>query len=185
MGFSKLPARFNTGLNEQTVFSHTAYNFPALLDVCEKLTRQSLLKVGGRIERNALGQEEFVIPVEEPVPSPLQLTWAPGPIANSRYTEAEMQRITAGPSFDFIKFAPDWDMKDCGFYMNPGLKDRFRGKKNVYLTHPLDRQTACVLSRTLEVPSGKTTRLHLVGPARRLVQGPPVRSKFLAAKGIS
>ena len=162
MGFSKLPARFNTGLNEQTVFTHTAYNFPALLDVCEKLTRQSLLKAGGRIERNALGQEEFVIPVEEPVPSPLQLTWAPGPIANSRYTEAEMQRITAGPSFDFIKFAPDWDMKDLGWHMNPGLKARLRGKKNVFLTHPLNRQTPCVLFRTLEVPSGKTTRLHLV-----------------------
>jgi len=161
-GFSKLPARFNTGLNEEAVFSHTAYNFPALLDVCEKLARQSLLRAGGRVERNDRGQEEFVIPIKEPAPSALELTWAPGPIANSRYSEAEMERITAGPRYTFDKFAPGWDMKDCGADMAPGLKAKFRGKENVYLTHPLNRETSCVLSRTLEVPSVKKTVLDLV-----------------------
>lgn len=162
VGFSKLPVRFNTGLNEQSVFSHTAYNFPALLDVCEKLARQSLLRTGGRVEQDDRGQEVFVIPVQEPAPSPLQLTWAPGPIANSRFTEAEMARITAGPARAFDKFAPGWAMKNCGTDMDPGLKAKFRGKENVFLTHPLNRQTSCTLSRTLELPSGQKTALHLV-----------------------
>ncbi len=162
IGFSKLPDRFSKELNQETVFSHTAYNFPALLDVCEKLARQSLIKAGGRIEKNAQGKEEFVIPVTDPVPSPLELTWAPGPIANSRYNDEEMAQIKVGPIYDFKKFAPGWEISNCGPDLNPGLKDELRGKKNVFLTHPPNRQTACTLSRTVDVPSDKATTLHIV-----------------------
>lgn len=162
LGFSKLPARFNTGLNEEAVFSHTAYNFPALLDACEKLARQSLLKAGGQIKTTQNGQEVFLIPKTTPQPSPLELTWQPGPIANSRYTKAEMERITASPIRSFQKFAPGWELKDCGQDMDPGLKKKLRGKQNVFLTHPLNRQTGCRLWRTLEVPAGKKTALNLV-----------------------
>jgi len=162
VGFSKLPAQFNTGLNEEAVFSHTAYNFPALLDVCEKLARQSLLKAGGRVETTASGQEVFLIPIKEPQPSPLELTWQPGPIANSRYTEQEMEQITVGTKRSFDKFAPDWELADCGPDLDPGLKKTLRGKQNVFLTHPLNRRTACRIWRTLEVPAGKKTVLDLV-----------------------
>jgi hypothetical protein len=162
VGFSNLPARFNTGLDEEATFSHTAYNFPALLDVCEKLARQSLLKAGGRIETTSNGQEVFLIPVKKPQPSRLELTWQPGPIANSRYTEQEMTKITAGPQRSFDKFAPDWELTDCGTDMDPGLKEKLRGKQNVFVTHPLNRKTGCTLWRTVEVPAGKKTVLNLV-----------------------
>jgi hypothetical protein len=49
MGLSKLPDRYYRKLDEKAIFSHTAYNFPALLGVCEKLTRQAMEKEGGRI----------------------------------------------------------------------------------------------------------------------------------------
>jgi len=162
VGFSNLPARFNTGLDEKAIFSHTAYNFPALLDVCEKLARQSLLKAGGRIETNDNGQEVFLIPAKKPQPSPLELTWQPGPIANSRFTEQEMTQITAGTQRSFDKFAPNWELTDCGPDMAPGLKETLRGKKNVFVTHPLNRQTGCTIWRTLEVPANKKTILNLV-----------------------
>lgn len=162
VGFSSLPARFNTGLDEQKVFSHTAYNFPALLDVCETLARQSLVKAGGRIEQDGNGRDVFVIPVMSPVPSALELTWAPGPIANSRYTEQDMEKIKAGTGQSFRQFAPDWTLTNCGPDMEPGLKESLRGKQNVFLSHPLNRQTGCTLWRTLEVPAGKKTRLDLV-----------------------
>ena len=162
VGFSNLPARFNTGLNEEAIFSHTAYNFPALLDVCEKLARQSLLKAGGRIETTNNGQEVFLIPVKKPQPSSLELTWQPGPIANSLYTEQEMTKITAGTRRSFDKFAPDWELTDCGTDMDPGLKEKLRGKQNVFVTHPLNPETGCTLWRTLEVPAGKKTVLNLV-----------------------
>ena len=94
IGFRKLPDRFNTGLDEQREFSHTAYNFPRLLDVCEKLARQFLAQAGrphrdGRQRRGVLCH-----PGERrPQPSKLELSWAPGPIANSRFTPEEMAQI--------------------------------------------------------------------------------------------
>jgi hypothetical protein len=166
LGFAGLPARFNTGLDEQRIFSHTAYNFPRLLDVCEKLTRQILAKHGGRVEKDANGEEVFVIPVAEPKPSPLELSWAPGPIANSKFAPEEMAKITASPGKDMSKaierFAPGWTISNCGTDMDPGLRTEWAGKKDVLATHPLDRDTACTLSRTLTVPAGKQTSLALV-----------------------
>jgi len=65
VGFSKLPARFSEQLNEKAVFSHTAYNFPALLDVCEKLAREALAQNGGRVEKDAAGEEVFALRRQE------------------------------------------------------------------------------------------------------------------------
>jgi hypothetical protein len=167
IGFSKLPARFNTGLNEKAVFSHTAYNFPALLDVCEKLARQSLVAAGGRVEKDAAGEEVFVIPVVAPKPSALELSWAPGPIANSRFTPEEMTQITVGATPAGLqkaldKVAPGWKLSDCGPDMDPGLRAEFGGRKNVFVSHPLDKDTGCKLSKKIDVPAGKQTALRLV-----------------------
>jgi hypothetical protein len=165
LGFSKLPDRFSKELDETRVFSHTAYHFPALLDVCEKLARQAIAREGGRIEKGPDG-DVFVIPVKPLKPSTLELSWAPGPIAESRFTEDEMARITAAPSVaavvkDIETFAPGWAIAHCGLDMSPGLRAEERGRKNVLVTHPLDKDTACVLSRTVEIPAGKKTLLKL------------------------
>lgn len=162
IGFSKLPDRFTKELNEKAVFSHTAYNFPALVDVCEKLARQAIAREGGRVEEDARGEEVFVIPVKAAKPSGLELSWRPGPIADSRFTEAEMAQITAGIRVDLKRFAPGWRIADCGGDMDPGLRNEARGRKNVLVTHPLNRDTACVLSRRVEVPAGRKTSLKLV-----------------------
>lgn len=167
IGYSKLPARFNTGLNEGQEFSHTAYNFPRLLDVCEKLARQFLVRYGGRVEKDANGDEVFVIPVVRPRPSGLELSWAPGPIANSRFTPEELAKITAGNTPRQVTEAvaqrfPGWEIRDCGTDMDPGLRAAWDGKQNVLATHPLDQQTGCVLSRTVAVPAGRKTTLRVV-----------------------
>ena len=167
MGFAGLPARFNTGLDEQREFSHTAYNFPRLLDVCDKLARQFLVLQGGRIERDGNGEEFFVIPVKAPVPSKLELSWAPGPIANSRFTPEEMAEIKfdsmpQGIKDAVAKVAPGWEIKDCGPDMSPGLRDEWQGRKKVLCVHPLDQQTGCTLTKTVAVPAGKKTTLRLM-----------------------
>jgi hypothetical protein len=46
--------------------------------------------------------------------------------------------------------------------MDPGLRTEWEGKKNVLVTHPLDQGTGCVLSKSVEVPAGKKTVLHVV-----------------------
>ena len=46
--------------------------------------------------------------------------------------------------------------------MNPGLRAEWAGKKNVLMTHPLDRNTGCVLSKKVKIPANKKTTLRLV-----------------------
>ena len=60
------------------------------------------------------------------------------------------------------KVAPGWKAAQCGPAMDPGLRPEWGGKKNVLMTHPLDRNTGCVLSKKIEAPAGKKTVLHLV-----------------------
>jgi len=167
LGFSRLPARFNTGLNEDKEFLYTAYTFPRLLNVCENLARQGIARHGGRVEKVANGEDVFVIPVRPPRPSRLELTWAPGPIANSLYGPEETAKITAATAPGHMKaavekFAPGWTLADCGSEMDPGLRVEWQGRKNVLVTHPLDRDTGCVLSKTIDVPADKKTSLRVV-----------------------
>lgn len=167
IGFSALPERFRTGLDEKTKFSHTDYSFPSLLAVCERLARQVVTRYGGHVERLPGGDEVLVIPVVAPKPSALELSWAPGPIANSRFTPEEMTLVKFSNTPERVKealaeFAPGWQIENCGPDMNPGLRNDWQGRKNVLVTHPLDQQTGCVLSRTIEVPSEGKTELRLV-----------------------
>lgn len=95
IGLEKLPGRFTSALDRDAVFSHTAYSFSRLVEVCEKLARDAVVQNGGRIEKGPEG-EVFVIPaVLSPTPSKLERCWEPGPAANSRFTEAEMMAITS------------------------------------------------------------------------------------------
>jgi hypothetical protein len=96
IGFKKLPERFKSALNPEGKFSHTPYNFPTLVKVCEKLVRQAVKRAGGRIEKNADGEEVFVIPVAKAKPTKLEQCWEPGPIANSKFSEKERSQIKAG-----------------------------------------------------------------------------------------
>ncbi len=166
IGFANLPPRFTQELNQKTLFDHTAYNFPKLVAVCEKLARQVVKSAGGKITRRK-GEEFFLIPVRAPQPSKLELSWAPGPIANSRFTPAEMAQIRvdnvpAHMHAAVRKFAPGWQIANCGLDMDPGLRAEWGGKPNVLATHPLDKDTGCTLSNRVKVPAGKTARLRLV-----------------------
>ena len=166
LGFAKLPERFTKELDEKTKFSFTAYNFPKLLDGCEKLARQAIVEEGGKIEKNAKGEEFFLIPVKAPKPSKLELAWAPGPIAGSKFTKAEMAQITVPGSAKGMKAALDkvalgWSIANCNSYMDPGLRPEELGRKNVLATYPKEPGIPCVLSRKVDIPAGKTTTLKL------------------------
>jgi hypothetical protein len=93
-GKSSLAAKFVSELDPDGVFSHTAYSFPALVEVCEKLARQAVVKYGGRIEKTDQG-DVLVIPVQKPQPSKLEQCWKPGPTAGSVFTEQEREQIQA------------------------------------------------------------------------------------------
>jgi hypothetical protein len=162
VGCEKLPEKFTKELDREKIFSYTAYNFPALVEVSEKLARQVIVRAGGKIVVEN-GEEVFLIPVQDPKPGKYEDSAKPGPIANSFYTEAEMAKIKfPGMNRQIKSFAPGWQVRDCGEEMNPGLRTEFGGKKNVFTKHPLNKDTGCTLHKSIEVPAGKKTTLRLV-----------------------
>lgn len=72
----------------------------------------------------------------------------------------------------FKTFLPYWQLINCGPEQQPSLKDDLEGRKNAFVTHPLDPQTPCRFLTTASVPKGKFTHLNLtVGhPAKRAWQ---------------
>jgi len=166
IGFRNLPEKFKIALDPWGKFSHTSYDFPTLIRVCEDLARDAVVNCGGKIETDDQGKECLTIPVQKPRPSDLEQCWEPGPVANSRYSEAEMAKITALLGRDMSKaisaFAPGWKIVKCGDDMDPGLRERLRGRENVLVTHPLNQEMGCVLSRTVKLPRRKNSTLKLV-----------------------
>ena len=147
-----VPDKFKSALNPEGKFSHTPYTVPRLIEVSEEIVRQAVKRAGGRIEKDSSGEEVFVIPVQKARPSRLEQCWEPGPIANSKFTDAEMAKITTGAhdiSAAIKKVAPGWKVSKCGPDMNPGLRDEHKGRKNVLVTHPLNRNTGCHTHRRL------------------------------------
>ena len=166
LGRSKLPDKFTSAIDPEGKFSHTPYSFPLLVEVSEKLVRQAVVRSGGRIEKESDGSEMLVIPVIAPKPSKLEQCWEPGPPGNVRFDEEELGKIEAlsiakERQKDLEKLFPGWKLAKCGPDMAPGPRTEYRGKKNVFMTHPLDRHTGCVLSKKVDVPVGKKTSLKL------------------------
>jgi hypothetical protein len=168
-GYRILPNEFKSALNQESNFSCSSYNFPALIDVCQKLARQAVISSGGRIEVGDQGREFFVIPRQQPRPSALEACWTPGPVSNSRFTGQEIAQINGSVGKDLSeaisKFAPGWNINRCGKGMEdikPGLWSELRGKKNILVTEPLDENTGCIISGKVELPADKKTTLRLV-----------------------
>ena len=174
-GFAKLPECYTKELKLEPKFSYTAYNVPALLDVCEKLARQVVAQQGGRVEKGADGKEYFVIPVRPARPDVLALSWAPGPIANSVFTPEEYAKIRFKPhpadvggddptkrvqgAVDVL--FPGWKTAPNGQDMNPGYRAEYLGRKHVVMTHPLDKNTGATLSKKIDVPHNGTPKLEI------------------------
>ncbi|GHT36234.1 hypothetical protein FACS189427_07460 [Planctomycetales bacterium] len=186
LGFSKLPPRFSEKLDNEKKFSYTEYNFPALLDACEKITRQAVLQSGGKIV-NRNGEEVFLIPVQksseqtvtvrrgifgqpkirilQTSPKPYKPAWQPEPPQNVKFNEDEFKQITKREynlQETVEKFFPGWKLTDCGPDMEPGYREEYSGKRNVLMTHPKAKGEPCILSKIVELPKDKKATLKLV-----------------------
>ena len=91
--FSKLPERFTKKLEMKRLFVGTTMSPESLFVATEKIAREAVVRCGGRIEKDAKGEEIFVIPVQTPKPSALEQCWEPAPPANSTFTDAEKKQI--------------------------------------------------------------------------------------------
>jgi len=163
LGLDSLPDQFTAGLDNHKKWDYTEYNFTRLIDVCEKLARQAVLKAGGKIETNAEGQEEFVIPQQKPLPGALEQSWEPGPIQNSTYTEAELDSLRGG-GFQLArqvgKFAPGWRVTSCMDDFLLGMKEDASGRPRVLLLRGGDWMP-CTLSTEVDLPAGVESVLRL------------------------
>jgi hypothetical protein len=178
LGVSKLPDRYYRKLDETKIFSHTAYNFPRLLDVCEKLARQGLVRVGGRIEKDANGEEVFVIPVKTPSPSKLEDLKNPGPIAGSLYSDEEMARIASpGLKWAASRFLDGWAISNCNRDQSLMLWES-QGRKNVFVLNGLIKGAqGYVLAKTMRLRPGKPLALDFAAACDPKTDGWKIRVK--------
>jgi hypothetical protein len=162
LGVSRLPDRLYRKLNQQTKFIYTAYNFPALVNVSEKLAREALAQAGGRVEKDASGEDVFVIPVHAPRPSKFEDLRKPGPIAGSLYSDDEMRKIrTPGLNWALPKLLPGWELSGADLRQS-AMHWEHGGKQQVLaLAAPAKSKSGWKLARKLEVSSGAAPRLCL------------------------
>jgi len=92
-GFKNLPDRFKSSIDVFTNFSYTEYSYPKLIELCEKLAVDAIKRAGGRVEENANGEKEFVIPIKSIEPSKLEHSWNPSPISEIEFTKSELAQI--------------------------------------------------------------------------------------------
>src|SRR6056297_252840 len=167
LGMKKIPERFKSALQLNTNFSYTDYNMPKLVDVCTELAKQAVQKQGGKVVNEKGKDTYFLIPQKPVVQSEFVSAGKPGPIANSRFSEAEMEQINTilesqknevmeKAQKDLDKFAPGWKVVNSDTDMLPGLK-----WGNSYFVKPKSKDEPCVFSRTVKVPAGKKTTLSL------------------------
>jgi hypothetical protein len=160
LGFSQLPARFSEKLDEKLHFNYSEYNFTQMLDVCEKLARQTVEAEGGRMETADDGKEYFVIPVKKPLLTPTMKSWEPLPVAGSLFTEDELAKMKF---YNYVgKKIPGWKSKNLGELMYSGYRKEARGKSDVIITSPFSRETPSTIYREAEIPKDRKTALHLV-----------------------
>ena len=93
IGYDDLDAGFKSALVMDRKFTHTPYDLDNLIRVCQQLARKSVVRQGGRIERDGKGKEVLLIPVQKPRTSRFVQSWDPEPAANSRFTQDQIDRF--------------------------------------------------------------------------------------------
>ncbi|MDX9974280.1 MAG: ADP-ribosylglycohydrolase family protein, partial [FCB group bacterium] len=66
LGMAGVPDKYKSALNREGVYSQTEYSFARLLEVCETLARDAVLRAGGKIEKDDTGKETMLIPQTKP-----------------------------------------------------------------------------------------------------------------------
>ncbi len=150
-GYSRIPAKYTSGIPALTgrKFEYTDYDYPELIQVCEKVALRVLLENGGRVAiRN--GREVLEIPLQTPsAPGKLQqvkdfplerhLAWA-------KEFEARRIRLTMPESWN------GWKIVATGPDMEPGVH-KVRDREGVLVIHPVNESAPGIIERTVRIPS--------------------------------
>jgi len=171
LGMKNIPDIYYKGMDQAKNFRTFTYNFDAVCDISIDLAKKAILREGGSLQEGATPAESFmVIPKKTLVPSAYLTMENPGPIANSKFTQAEMKQIKLESDWfskGFAVFAPGWQMVDCidvdGAGGSKSFKKQrvYRGITGVYIAFPKDDNTPVIMSRRAQIPAGKSSTLKL------------------------
>jgi hypothetical protein len=166
IGYDLLDKKYTTGLNNETKFSYTNYNFPKLIQVCDKLAREFIIKSGGRIEKDAEGIEYFLIPKIKTKPGELEQSWEPVPFeGNTKFSPQDMGKIHFSSSKSFAPLLKKWGAESFKIYQNSfSTEPKFiswKGKDDVIKTKVHDENTAVLIIGNVSIPEGKKSHLSL------------------------
>lgn len=138
-GFSQIDAEWVSGIPKMadTPFSFTEHSFNTLIPACQRITEQIIKRAGGEV-----GETAYMIPRQAPkAPEKLE-QWT----NQAEYFSAPI------PPQEMIAWDSAWDVRACGFDMEPGVRPEQYGRKSVLVIHPVNKETAAVLTATLDVP---------------------------------
>jgi len=163
LGFNNLPEEFTTGLNLYKKWDYTAYDFTHLIELCEKLAKDAVVRAGGRVETNSQGEEELVIPQRKPKPGKLEQSVKPGALKGSKYSAAEIESLDVGSSRlaqQAGQFAAGWRLSGCADDTLAGLKESMDDRDHVLLTYA-EPWMPCTLMTRASQAAGEKSRLRL------------------------
>src|SRR5574344_309801 len=99
IGAKGFEPKYVSALDRTKTWEFTDYNYPKLLEKCEKLTRLMVVADGGRVEVRD-GRERFVIPAGNRPVAAFEDSRTPGPCGDEKLTDAENARIRYRPCKD-------------------------------------------------------------------------------------
>jgi len=65
----------------------------SILDASAFADAAAVKRAGGRVTKDADGQDFFAIAVRKPRPTKLEQCWQAGPVVNSKFTQEEIAQI--------------------------------------------------------------------------------------------
>ncbi|MCQ2389414.1 MAG: ADP-ribosylglycohydrolase family protein [Kiritimatiellae bacterium] len=96
LGFKGFGPQYASKLDKKATWEYTPYTWDKLLAVCEKLTRDIVVREGGKIASDEKG-EYFLIPEKPAVPGAAVSSAKPEAGGDARLTDAEMAQILYAP----------------------------------------------------------------------------------------
>jgi len=163
-GLEKVPGIFKDGAKMDAEFSHSPYTLPKLYELCFELTKKAVVKEGGKVIEEKGGY--FLLPVQTAKPSPYFSAARPEAVpADYRFTKEEMAQIkvdTRELEKEFNEVFPGWKLINCAQVANTGLPVKGSGALNAaFITHPQSEASPVMITKTVEIPKGKTSTLKL------------------------
>jgi hypothetical protein len=165
-GFSRLPQQFTSALDTGSMFFGSNYDISRLSVLCEKLTRDNLYKIGGKVETDSTGTEYLYIPEKKISLNGYEESYHPGPIDEAnRFGNKEMEMIRVNPECAFRSIidsvAPGWRIRNSSKNIIPCLTE-FIGKRNCLAIEPPSEVSHYIIEKRPDIPLKKKTTLKFL-----------------------